>query len=83
MQPGHRRNRAHHRFRQAEAGVAGGDAQVTLQCQFQATAQAVAVDRGDQRLVQVEVGQVHQADIEPGVGRLWLAEEQRLGIGSR
>ncbi|MCY1535358.1 hypothetical protein D9M68_707590 [compost metagenome] len=81
MQAGHRRDRAHHRFRQAEAGVAGSDAQVALQRQFQAAAQAVAVHRGDQRLAQVEVGEVHQADVEPGLGCRLLVEEQCLGIG--
>ncbi|MCY1225194.1 hypothetical protein D9M72_373840 [compost metagenome] len=81
MQPGHRRNRTDQRFLQAEAGIARGDAQVALQGQLQAAAEAVAIDGGDQRLAQVEVGQVHQAHIEAGIGRRLFVEEQRLGIG--
>ncbi|MNZ84748.1 hypothetical protein D3C78_1035140 [compost metagenome] len=59
----HRRDARHLGFRQREGRALGGDAQVALQRQFQAAAQAVAIDRGDHRLPDLQVVEVDQAGV--------------------
>ncbi|MNG28437.1 hypothetical protein D3C84_1136940 [compost metagenome] len=80
MQTTDGRDRSHGSLGQPEGGAAAGDAQVALQCQLQSTAQAVTVDSGNQWLVQVKVGEVHQADVKTGIGSRLIGQEQRLGI---
>ncbi|MNK97696.1 hypothetical protein D3C87_1180420 [compost metagenome] len=73
-----RRNGRVAHFRQAEGGRVGGDPQVTLQRQLQTTAQAGAIDGGDDRLPDVQVAEVEQACVATLLG-FGLAAFQRPG----